>query len=73
MEDNGHAQYRSRHKKVDLTAVVTTLLVQVDCVVTTTSQCLTKDVLDKDTRSVHVQVKIPLVDLRAMHSASSLL
>lgn len=50
MEDNGHAQYRSRHKKVDLTAVVTALLVQVDCAVTTAHQCLTKPILDKDER-----------------------
>ena len=49
LEEDGHAQYRSRHKKVDLTAVVTTLLVQLDCAVTTTHQCLTKDLLDKDT------------------------
>lgn len=47
LEDNGHTQYRSRHKKMDLTTVVTHLLVQLDCAVTTTHQCLTKD---KDSR-----------------------
>ncbi len=33
---------------MDLTAVVTALLVQLDNAVTTTHQCLTKDIVDKD-------------------------
>lgn len=50
LEGNGHASYRSRHNKVDLTSVVTTLLVQVDSAVSTTHQCLSKEVTDKDGR-----------------------
>ena len=50
LEGNGQAQYRSRHNKTDLTSVVTALLVQLDCAVTTTHQCLTKDIMDKDCR-----------------------
>lgn len=48
VEGNGHTQYRSRHNKTDLTSVVTALLVQLDCAVSTTHQCLTKDILDRD-------------------------
>lgn len=55
LQDNGHTQYRSRHKKTDLTSVVTALLVQLDNAITTTHQCLSKEALDKNDRCVFAE------------------
>lgn len=54
--ENGTVKYQSRHNKTNLTTVVTNLLVQLDCAVTTAHQCFTKDVFDRNEYVLHVNV-----------------
>ena len=48
--ENGHIQYTSRHNKLDMTTVITILMVQVISAITTTHQCVTRDIIDKHER-----------------------
>ena len=48
--ENGHIKYTSRHNKLDMTTVITILMVQVISAITTTHQCVTRDIIEKNER-----------------------
>ena len=54
--ENGVIQYTSRHNKMDMTTVITALLVQINSALTTTHQCVTRDIMDKNGRYAWVHL-----------------